>query len=148
LRGVLNSGHTRSQAFVLRCVGDDLIPTQFSTWCPKVFAHNGRIHATLTDRSTPIGLKRKLKSEKVERIPTNPDAYSDLRRKCARWAQDNLEALKSANPTLPDINNDRALDNWDPLLAIAEACSSEWAEHARQVAMSLSGVDDLEDLGI
>ena len=35
LRGVFNSGHTRSQAFVLRCVGDDLVPTQFSTWSPE-----------------------------------------------------------------------------------------------------------------
>ena len=82
LRGVLNSGHTRSQAYVIRCVGDDLIPKQFSTWSPKAFAHIGRMHPTLEDRSIGIGLKRKLKTEKADRIPKNADAYSDLRRQC------------------------------------------------------------------
>ena len=35
LRGVLNSGHTKSSAFILRCVGDQHAPKRFSTWCPK-----------------------------------------------------------------------------------------------------------------
>ena len=46
LRGILNSGHTRSQAYVIRCVGDDLVPKQFSTWAPKAFAAIGRMHPT------------------------------------------------------------------------------------------------------
>jgi hypothetical protein len=69
LRGVLNSGHTKSAAFVLRCVGDDSVPQPFSTWCPKVFAHIGRVHPTLEDRSIRIQLRRKLKVQTVKRIP-------------------------------------------------------------------------------
>jgi hypothetical protein len=42
LRGVINSGHTRSQAYVIRCVGDDSMPKQFSTWCPKVADRDDR----------------------------------------------------------------------------------------------------------
>ena len=138
LRGVLNSGHTRSQAYVIRCVGDDLIPKQFSTWSPKAFAHIGRMHPTLEDRSIGIGLKRKLKTEKADRIPKNADAYSDLRRQCTRWAQDHVPELSAANPALPEIK-DRARDNWEPLLAIAEACDPEWAEYAREIAVQVSG---------
>jgi hypothetical protein len=138
---VLNSGHTKSQAYVLRCVGDDLIPQQFSTWCPKVFAHIGRVHPTLEDRSVCIVLRRKLKTEKVERIPKD-NPYVDLRRKCARWAADNLEALADAKPEVPGELNDRAADNWEPLLAIAEACRR--GKDARDAARALSGTDDDE----
>jgi len=38
LRGVLNSGHTRRTAYVLRCDGDSHDPRRFSTWCPKAIA--------------------------------------------------------------------------------------------------------------
>ena len=142
LRGVLNSGHTKSSAFVLRCVGDAMEPTPFSTWCPKVFAHIGRVHPTLEDRSIRIQLRRKLKTETVERIPRG-DPYADLRRKCARFAVDNLEYLSKAKPTIPaGLNNDRAADNWMPLLAIAEICGC--GNEARKAALELSGVDDDE----
>ncbi|WP_211234058.1 PriCT-2 domain-containing protein, partial [Chitinilyticum litopenaei] len=35
LVGVINSGHTRRNAFVLRTVGEDFEPKAFSTWCAK-----------------------------------------------------------------------------------------------------------------
>ena len=142
LRGILNSGHTRSQAYVVRCVGDDFVPKQFSTWAPKAFAAIGRMHPTLEDRSILIELRRKLKSDQVTRIPRDPNAYSDLLRQCARWAIDHMQELQAANPVLPEELNDRARDNWEPLLAIAEACGGGWPERARDAAMQLSGIDD------
>jgi hypothetical protein len=33
LRGVINAGHTRHTARVIRCVGEDSEPAIFSTWC-------------------------------------------------------------------------------------------------------------------
>jgi putative DNA primase/helicase len=147
LRGVFNSGHTKSQAYVLRCVGDDLIPKQFSTWTPKAFAAIGRMHPTLQDRSIPIDLKRKLPTEKVKRIPKNEDSHLDLLRKCIRWSNDQFEALVTATPASPALN-DRARDNWDPLLSIAEACGGDWAQQARQAAVKLSGFDDDETYSI
>jgi putative DNA primase/helicase len=147
LRGILNSGHTRSQAYVIRCVGDELVPKQFSTWAPKAIAAIGRMHPTLEDRSIPIELRRKLAVEEVSRIPRADAPYTDLQRKCARWAKDNMEALTKAHPKMPPIN-DRARDNWEPLLAIAELCGGEWAEQARIVAAKISSVDDDETPGI
>ncbi|MGA7453961.1 MAG: DUF3631 domain-containing protein [Rhodoplanes sp.] len=148
LRGVLNSGHTKSQAFVLRCVGDDLVPTQFSTWSAKAFAAIGRLHPTLEDRSIKIELKRKLRTEKVARIPNRDDAYADLRSKLARWAADHIERLKDAHPKIPEDLSDRARDNWEPLLAIADAVGSDWPALARDAARRLSRVDDDETYAI
>ena len=44
--------------------------------------------------------------------------------------------------------NDRARDNWEPLLAIAEACGGDWPARARDAALRLSGIDEDETLGI
>ena len=41
LRGVLNSGHTRDMAYVIRTVGDDHEPRAFCTWAPKAIASLG-----------------------------------------------------------------------------------------------------------
>ena len=89
-------------------------------------------------------LKRKLASERVEHVPKEPDAFADLRRKCARWAEDNIELLRRAPPAFPEELHDRARDNWQPLLAIADACGGEWPEKTRDAAVALSGVDDDE----
>src|SRR5215470_9380330 len=60
LRGVLNSGHTRGSAFVIRTVGDDHEPRRFSTWGPKAIAMIGALPDTLADRSITIPMRRKL----------------------------------------------------------------------------------------
>ena len=51
LRGVLNAGLYRSNAFVLRCIGKRQEPKLFSVWCPKAIALIGRLPSTLEDRS-------------------------------------------------------------------------------------------------
>lgn len=141
LRGVLNSGHVKSSAYVIRCIGDDFTPKQFSTWCPKIFAHIGRVDPTLEDRSIRVTLRRRLKTEEIKRIPQG-DIYVDLRRKCARFAADNLTTLENAEPILPPELNDRAGDNWRPLFAIAEVC--DCGKEARAAALKLSAVDEDE----
>jgi hypothetical protein len=106
------------------------------------------MHPTLEDRSISIELKRKLKTETVVRIPKDPTAYAATQRKCARWAMDNIEALRKAAPKLPDELNDRARDSWEPLLAIAEACGAGWALRARRAAVMLSGDQEDEEFGV
>src|SRR5262249_7592148 len=51
LRGILNSGHTRSAAWVIRSVEAriDRVGRKFSTWCPIGIACIGRIADTLED---------------------------------------------------------------------------------------------------
>ena len=139
LRGILNSGFNQRSAQVPRCVGNENEPKFFSTWTPKIFAHIGRIPATLEDRAIKIGLKRKLKDDTIERLPKG-DAYLDLRRKCARWTADNFKTLEEADPKIPETLNDRAADSWRPLLAIADLCG--FGKEARNAAIKLSEVED------
>ena len=139
LKGVLNSGNRKGTAFVIRLVGDDYEPTRFSTWCPKVFALIGRLPETLEDRSIVVTMHRKTKEEKVEEF--NPDKMAPelktLQQKCARWAKDNFDALKEADPQIPRGLHNRTRDKWRPLLVIAEIAGGKWPERTREVALLL-----------
>lgn len=153
LRGILNSGHSRSSAYVIRCCGEDSEPRRFSTWGAKVVALIGKLenrYSTLADRSIEIQLRRKMPSEKLVKLRHVKAGYfEELARKCARFAADNGAALGKARPDIPDCLNDRAQDNWEPLLAIADAAGGIWPRLARTVAIALSGGadDDGSDAG-
>jgi putative DNA primase/helicase len=54
LTGILNSGHGKGMAFVLRIVGDDLEPRAFSTWCPKVIARIGKFEGKAEHFAGPL----------------------------------------------------------------------------------------------
>src|SRR5207249_2350425 len=106
--------------FVPRCSGDTHEVRLFSTWGAVAIAAIGRIPGTLADRAIEITMKRKAKGEKIERLRRRSiPAWSEpIRRKARRWTQDNLETLKTAEPEIPPGLDDRAADNWEPLLAI------------------------------
>jgi Protein of unknown function (DUF3631)/Toprim-like len=151
MRGILNSGHTKPAAFVIRCEGEGSKqePREFSTWCPKVIASIGPLADTLMDRSVRIMMRRKTKGEKVARRPLrDTPELTNLRRRCLRWATDNMQALATAEPVMPDALFNRLGDNWEPLLAIADLVGGEWPERARTAALALSGVSDDQDRGI
>jgi hypothetical protein len=141
LRGVINSGHTRTTASVIRASGDDFAPRVFSTWCPKVIASIRALSDTLADRSIEIAMRRKARTETIE--PLRQDRIDatcqPCRQKAARWADDHLDQLRTADPNMPTVLHDRAADCWRPLLAIADAAEGDWSEKARQAAAHLSG---------
>ena len=154
LRGVLNSGHTRSTAWVLRCVGDDDEPKRFCTFSPKAIAAIKGIAATLTDRAIIINMRRKRPDELVDRLPVDGQAmFADLRRRCLRWAADNSDLLKNYAPYVPNGLHDRAADNWEPLFGIADVArtadryeaGTDWARKTRAAAVALSGGDQEEE---
>lgn len=147
LRGVLNGGHSRKTAGVLRSVGDDHEPHMFSTYCPKALAGIGRLADTLEDRSIAIPLKRKGAQDRTERLREDRLDYLEIRRQCLRWTNDSLESLRSSDPQTPPTLNDRAADNWRALLAIADAAGGEWPQRARGAAVALSGATDDRGIG-
>lgn len=140
LRGILNSGHTRDTAAVLRVTGEQHEPASFSTWSPKVFALIGELPPTLADRSVVIRIVRKRTDEKTARLLTGQlmNVCLETRRRLVRWGQDNQDALRHSLPPVPDELSDRAADNWSPLLAVADLAGEEWPERARRAAVSLS----------
>jgi len=142
LRGILNSSHTRSGARVLRTVpvGDSFEVRSFSTWCAKAIALIGKLPDTLRDRSIPVMMRRRARGEDVERLRLDRlEGFSPLRRRAVRWVADRVNDL-SPEPDMPAELNDRAADNWRPLLAIADAAGSEWPARARRAALALSGI--------
>jgi hypothetical protein len=151
MRGIINSGHQRELAYVIRTVGDDHEPRRFSTWSAKAIALIGKLPITIADRSIEVPLKRKLPGDKVKKLRhADPDLFRSLAQKCARFAADNGEKIRASRPSMPDGLHDRAEDNWEPLLSIADLAGGEWPKQARRAARALSGgVDPGDDaLGV
>ena len=147
LRGIINSGHTRQSAFVIRTNGETLDPEKFSTWAPKVVSMIGYLHGTISDRSIRIRMKRKAPGETSKRITL--DFYGEkesIRRKCERWGQDNIERLKNAHPKIPPIDNDRGIDNWWPLIAIADVAGDDWPDLTRKAMAEIEDTDSDETI--
>jgi len=140
LRGLLNSGHTRDSAYVIRTVGDNFTPTRFNTWGAKALAGIGHLADTLMDRAVILELRRKLPHEQVERIRyAESGLFDELRSKLGRFSEDYRENVRQARPPLPNSLNDRAQDNWEPLLAIAMIAGDEWLKIGTTAALKLSG---------
>lgn len=141
-RGILNSGHTRDTAFVVKIVevGGELVPKSFGTFGPKAIAGIGAQAETLMDRSIVMELRRKLANEHADKIRNaDPEEFSVLKRKLSRMAQDAAASIKTARPEPVEELNDRAQDNWEPLLAIADYAAGKWPILARDAALKLSG---------
>jgi putative DNA primase/helicase len=138
LRGILNSGHRRGGS-VIRTVGDDFEPRSFSTYSACAIALIGRLPATLADRSVSVELRRRLSDEAIEAFRFDRIEHLDqLARKAARWATDNTDRIRDADPDMPAGVFNRMADNWRPLLAIADVVGCEWPSRARR-ALEMSG---------
>ncbi len=144
LRGIINSGHTRDTATVLRADGNDHETKEFSTWCPKAIACIGELPETITDRSIELPLKRKLKDEVITRFSLTSDFYP-LQQKCKRWADDHYERIANTEPIYLDSLNDRAADNWSILLVIADQLGVKGVaiEAANELSSGELGEDEL-----
>jgi Protein of unknown function (DUF3631) len=123
LRGLLNAGYRRG-AVAHRMGGTNNRKLEtFAVYCPKAFAGIGDcLPDTITDRAIPIRLKRRTRSEHVERFrlrDVEPEGHT-LRDRLADWLEPQRDHMAVQRPTLPDELDDRAQDVWEPLLAIAD----------------------------
>jgi len=148
LRGILNSGHRRGGS-VIRVVGEAMEVREFSTFAPAAIAMIGKLPGTLADRSIAIPLKRKRADEPVESFRYDrTQELDELARMCARWAEDNVERLRYADPAVPPNLYNRAADNWRPLLAIGDAAGGEWPVQARKIAGATVDADEAKRVGL
>jgi putative DNA primase/helicase len=151
LRGILNSGHRKATAYVIRTTGEEYEPRRFTTWTPKAVALIGSLPGTLEDRAVTIRLERKRSQDSTERLRFDClGEFEHLRQRAVRWVEDRKDELRAADPYIsPEITNDRARDNWRPLLAIADLAGGEWPARAREVALSYSSTEpDTESLKV
>jgi putative DNA primase/helicase len=152
LRGVINSSHRRSQAYVARCEerAGEIVPVRYSTWCARALACIGRLPETLEDRSIILRLRRRAANETVARYrhDRTPGELEPLRRQAARWARDSEAVLYAADPAMPPELHDREADSWRPLFAIAEIAGGSWPSLARDAALALSDARATSDATI
>jgi len=86
--------------------------------------------ATLT-RAIFIDMKRRKRDEPIEKF------RHVLRSRLCRWAADNMEALRTADPAIPTDFQNRYGDNWRMQFAIADLAGEDWGEQARAAAVNL-----------
>ena len=148
LKGLVNAGHTRASAYVGRtvAVGDDHEPRLFEVWGAKAFAGialEKHLPDSTMSRGIVFNLRRKTHDESVSRLGhADSKMFELIASKLARFAIDYAEHVREARPLLPDALDDRAQDNWDPLLAIAGCAGADWVARAITAALLISSADD------
>lgn len=148
IKGMLNAGHTRDSAYVGRSTSKDgeFEPVLYCVWGAKVLAGialEKHLPDSTMSRSIIASMRRKLPSETITRLRhTEKNAFDVLASQLARFAIDYADQIANARPNLPDALGDRAQDNWEPLLAIAECAGNAWVEKAIAAALALSQSTD------
>ena len=143
-RGILNTCHTRGIVHV-RCNPTTLEPEGFNAFCPVALALIGDLPSTVEDRAILIRLERKQVSEKVVPVRKVPaEEFLIDRRMLRRFAIDYGKEFLEAIPVLPNIPNDRALENWESLAQMAQVFGELWPKRAFLAAKLLTPSDSEE----
>lgn len=140
LIGLINRGHTRRGAYTIRQEKTEsgFVTTRFSLWAAKAIASIGVLWHTIADRAIRIPMRRMAKHESVERLKRADDErFKEIARKLRRWAVDNATELETIDPVLPEELDNRGMDNWRLLTAIADLVGGEWPLLARDAAVAL-----------
>src|SRR5262249_43210467 len=118
------------------------VTVEYDVFCPKVIgaiAGSKVLPPNSTGRSIHFGMLPKLPSETVEKFQyADNDEFLEQRRKLARFALDNAEALRTANPTAPEGFDNRLQENWRLLFATADLAGGNWPKRARAAAVKLT----------
>lgn len=153
INGIINAGHTRRTARVIRNVEVNGVhePCVFSTWAAQGIASIGSQLDTLEDRSIRIGLRRRLESEQVEEVPAEFFGKRQIvRRQILCWATDVLGRIRDSDLQPPTCGNDRARNNWAPLYRIASALGGPWPKRigAAYALKEQAGMEAEESAGV
>jgi hypothetical protein len=142
LAGIINSGHTRATARVIRCApaARNFAPEEFSTFCPIAIARIGELSPALESRAIVIRMHRARSDRKLERIrPQDRMQFKDIHDRIQAWANAAGRGLTASHSQMPDGFNNRLADNWRPLFAIADQAGGTWPQRAQDAAVKLSG---------
>lgn len=143
LRGLLNAGHQRNRPYI-RWDATTRMTERCPTFAMGALAGIGSMPDTITDRAVVIGMRRRAPGEQVAAYRQRRDAapLRELGTEIAVWVRGSLDALTDAEPDTPV--EDRAADNWEPLLAVADLAGGGWPQRARAACVVLSREDDTD----
>lgn len=131
LRGFLNSAHRKETAAFIRSVSQssdgDWMPVVYSSYAPIVLAMIGMPPATVSDRAIHVLMQRKDANQDVEPLsPTIKTDHYQIRQKIQRWIDDSSHLLNEYERfSVEGVGNDRAIDNFQPLLKVAKLMGVE-----------------------
>jgi uncharacterized protein DUF3631 len=147
-RALINAGYERGLVAIRMERGPHgFVPVQFDPFCAKILSGIGRLPDTIVDRSIPILIHRRLKSQPCQKFRrADRDQGKPIHDALARWASGYF--VKDP-PRMPDGLSDRQEDIWEPLLAIADSVGGQVPELAREAAQVLchNGDDDGSGFG-
>lgn len=138
LRGLINAGHQRGRPYV-RWDAARRIPEHCPTFAMAALAGIGSMPDTIEDRAVIVKMRRRAPSERVQPFRTRRDAPAlhDLRDRLTGWIRGRLDDLANAEPEMPV--EDRAADNWEPLVSVADLAGGSWPARARTACRVLTG---------
>lgn len=134
---VINAGHIHD-ATVPRVIGMGTKQTvhDFPVFAPMALAGIATNWPdTVLDRSIVVTLERRKADEPIERYRMAD--HPGVRDVGVRLGDHMREVTLPEHVTLPDTLSDRAQDNWEPLLRIAQAAGGHWPDRASQAAALL-----------
>jgi hypothetical protein len=139
IRSVFNSGNRRGTKVPRNvAVGKTFALVEFDVFCPKVTAGIGGLPDTILDRAIVIGMQRRSRLEKLERLRERRSrALGTPLRDAVAFHVSTIEDLTLPDEALPSELDDRAQDGWEPLLAIADAAGGHWPGSARRAAVAI-----------
>lgn len=107
MKGLINAGYTRANAFVGRVVGNDHEPKLFNVWGPKALAGialERHLPDATMSRAIVFELRRKLPHETVARLRhAEAGLFDSVASRLARFALDYSQQVRMARPALPDV---------------------------------------------
>lgn len=141
LRGILNAGHQRNRPYI-RWDATARARELCQTFAMAALAGIGDLPDTIEDRAVVIRMQRRGPGETVQpfRIRRDAGPLQKLGARIGAWVRDHLEELKRCEPDLPV--EDRAADNWEPLVAVADLAGGDWPARARAAAVALTSDAD------
>ncbi len=136
---ILNGGHKRGNTYE-RMVGtnNDQVKV-FGIFCPVAMAGLGkaRLPDSLTDRIIKIPMEPVKPGESVERFRQRilDHKYKTYRDELGELCERTDCKLDIEAVTIPETLNGRDVDNWEPLLAIADVAGGDWHARAQRAAV-------------
>lgn len=132
LRGLLNAGHQRGK-FTTRWDVTTNSLQKLHTFSMVALASIRDLPDTIMDRGPVVRMRRRAVGEVVQPFRARRDGAGvllPLQERLAKWV--GAQRFPDEVPGMPV--EDRAADNWEPLIAVADAAGGDWPERARLAA--------------
>jgi hypothetical protein len=145
LRSILNAGYETGSTYGR--VDKTMAPVDMPAFAAVALAGIGNPPDTIADRAVVINMRRKTRTEKVQRFRkrvVRPQGL-EISGRLSDWSKRVLEVFDLEGTEVPDDISDRQADIWEPLLAIADLAGVEWGDAARTACRAMTTAQAIDD---